>query len=197
MKGAKLTLDKHSLTLGLISGLASLFYGLYLLFVLFLPIYTVDGIITGYVGLLHYNLNYYGKPLRLDSFSAVSLFSIPLLAYSFFSMSVGLLAVYNYLKKKDMCASVRRVFGSSLAGTAMSGLLFGLLNNVLPVGVGQLNINLNTVTSAGYVYLGSATVRMLPLSSIVASNLVILGFTLLFLFISSLAYIVFVEKLKV
>jgi uncharacterized membrane protein len=194
LKGVKLALDKRSSTIGLISGLASLFYGLYLLLVLFLPIYTVDGIITGYVCLLHYDLNYYRKPIRLDSLSAVSLLSIPLLAYSLFSILVGLLFLYDYLKKNDVCISVRRIFGNALAGTAMSGLLYGLLNVVLPVEVGQLNINLNTVTSAGYVYLGSSSVRISPLSSIFTSNLVFLGFAAFFLFVSSLAYVIFIKS---
>jgi len=132
--------------------------------------------------------------MRLNSLSAVSLLSIPLLAYSLFSILVGLLFLYDYLKKNDVCVSIRRIFGSALAGTAMSGLLYGLLNVVLPVEVGQLNINLNTITSAGYVYLGSASVRISPLSSIVTSNLVVLGFAAFFLFASSLAYVIFVKS---
>jgi hypothetical protein len=79
------------------------------------------------------------------------------------------------------------LFGGALATLPYTALLLNLLK-ILATETTQLNINLDLINSAGYVYLGEAHTRIINTASILTATPTIIITTSILLTITTLAY---------
>ncbi|MEM2020888.1 MAG: hypothetical protein QXP80_01510, partial [Zestosphaera sp.] len=185
----KLNSDELLRILTIVSTTLTVTYGIYLLVVITQPLYVVVGVIEGYVALSHYDLKYYGRQLLIDSLHNVSTLTIPLYCLSIYLLTSGLLTVYRYVRHRDLTLSVRLMFGGGLSTATLSGYLAGLIYRVVMVELPRLEVSLNTVSSAGRVYLGSSAVQAVQPMNLLTSTITITLLTVVYIIVSGLTYI--------
>ena len=175
-------------TLHIITPLTTILYTTYSFLILLTPIYTTEGIITGKIALTYYYLNYLNTPIHLDSLNTINIFTIPLHLLNSYLILTSITTLYDHFKKKQRIThDIRMLFGGALATLPYTALLLNLLK-LLATETTQLNINLNSITSAGYVYLGEAHTRIINTTSILIATPTIIITTSILLAITTLTY---------
>lgn len=171
-------------TVFLAASLAGFACGLLLLAATLLPLYVIEGPISGYVAPSWYSIALYGERVFLSSLDAATIYSIPVLSASVLSVIIGVAGVYASLKGMiegysecceescdDVAAApgffIELVFASSLAYVMMLGLYAGILF-IEGVEVAGLQRSFDLVTSAGYLRFGSSKLSTTPLYYLVA-----------------------------
>ncbi|MGC9012716.1 hypothetical protein [Thermogladius sp.] len=60
-----------------VTGFPTLFYGVYMVLALVLPLYRVYGVLDGLVAFSHYRVTYYGTPITVDELDRTSYMAAP------------------------------------------------------------------------------------------------------------------------
>lgn len=150
MKAGKFIL-KLKIPLAIVSAVLSIL-------ILVIPIISVKGIVNGNIALLWYNLSYYGKELKVPFYDSIILKSIPLLASSIFLLITSII----YARKKIKSTNVRSLFIASILSQIITMTSpIPLINYSIREAFTYLKVDYNFVTSAGQVFLGSTSIKVL------------------------------------
>lgn len=160
MSKEELILVKRLRKLVVLASAYSVFLGFLTIYLAVTPLYMVDGVIKGYVALTHHELVFYDTPIRCDALFSTSLLFLPVLILSTYIMFAGMLTLYLFLSGRNFDVGVRWLFSGALSLIAFSGLVLALINRVLSTIATQLNLNLNQVSSAGILYLGTSRISV-------------------------------------
>lgn len=171
------------------SSVYSIFLGLFKIYLATTPIYIVEGVIKGYIALTHHELTFYDTPAVYDSLFSVNLLSLSILILSSYLILVGSLTLYLLLSGRNFNVGVRWLFGGALSSLAFSGLTLALTNRVMPAIASQLSINLNQVTSAGILYLGSSRIYVVYPAGYLLSPLIIFVVTQAYVVLVTITYL--------
>jgi len=166
----------------------STFLGAYITYLITAPIYLVDGVIKGYVALTHHELVFYGTPVRHDALVSASFLSLSILALNTYLVFAGVLTLYLFFSGKNFNVGVKWLFGGALTLLAFSGLLLAIIR-IVSAAATQLSLNLNQVTSAGALYLGTSNVYTVYPTGYLLSPLMILVVTQAYVVLVTATYL--------
>lgn len=189
MSREELILVKRLRKLVILTSIYSVFLGLFIIYLAITPLYVVEGVVEGYIALTRYELTFYGTPVRCDALLSVSYLSISLLILSVYLVFAGVLTLYLFFRRKDLIVGVRWLFGGALSALASSGLVIALINRVVSTIVTQLKLDLNHVTSAGILYLGTSSISTTYPAGYLSSPLVVLIVTLVYVVLAAITYL--------
>lgn len=197
MSKKELILVRRLRKLTILTSAYSVFLGVFMIYLVATPVYLVEGVVRGYVALTRYELLFYDTPLRCDTFTSVSLLTIPILILSVFLIFTGALTLYLFFNNRDFHTGIRLMLGGALSSQAFLGYIFALVK-VVSTAIASLNINLNQVTSAGILYLGISRVSLTYPAGYLLSPLTLLPAILTYVFLASATYLheTLIEELK-
>lgn len=185
----ELILVKRLRKLVVVSSAYSIFLGFFIIYLATTPVYVVEGVIRGYVTLTHHELTFYGTPVRCDALFSASFLSISLLILSTYLMFAGALTLYLFFSGRNFNVGVRWLFSGALSSLAFSGLALALINRVISAIASQLSLNLNQVTSAGVLYLGSSKIYVVHPAGYLLSPLIIFAVTQAYVVLATATYL--------
>jgi len=136
-------------------------FGIFLLYLLSIPLYIFRGVVDGYIALSSYSLRYYGERIYLSSLDSVRILSLPLYILS---ISMILTAIYSSTalalrKDRHIYTASEIMLGISLAHIAITPLVIGMLRIIDSEARGLRTTNI-FYTSAGLVNFGSTEMRV-------------------------------------
>ncbi len=189
MSREELILVRRLRKLVVLTSAYSVFLGLFMIYLVVTPLYVVEGVIKGYIALIHHELTLYGTPVVLDALSGVSFLSISLLILSIYLILTGILTLYLFFSGRDFSVGVRWLFGGGLSALTFSGLFLALVSRVLSRILSQLSLSFDQVTSAGTLYLGSSKISETYPAGYFLSPLVVLIVILVYVFFAAVTYL--------
>jgi hypothetical protein len=175
----------------------SIFLGIYLIYLVATPVYVVDGVVKGYVAMTHHELLFYGASVRYDTFLSLSFLSLSILVLGMYLVFAGASTHYLFFSGRDFSTGVKWLFGGALSTLASLGLTSALISK-LAATTALLSMNLNQVTSAGILYLGTSRVFPIYPACYLLSPLVLIPATLTYVILATATYLheVMVEELR-
>ncbi len=193
-----MTLVKRLRKLIKLTSTYSTFLGIFMIYLALTPAYVVDGVIRGYVALTHYELLFYGTPVRHDMLLSAGLLFTPLLILSTYLILAGTATQYLLFKGKDFSVGAKWLFGGALSALTSLGLIYAINNKVISVVTTSLNLNLNHATSAGVLYLGSSRVSLAYPTGHLLSPPIMFSAILVYIILAVITYlhVILVEELR-
>jgi hypothetical protein len=88
-----LTSRRNDLVL-LLSSILSLLYGLYLMYIVITPLYTLKGVFNGKIAISWYELELNGNKVHLSTLDTIRILGFPLYTLGFFSLIIGIAGIY-------------------------------------------------------------------------------------------------------
>jgi len=156
------------------AAMTSLALAAWLLLMLILPLYHIEGPVEGLVSFAYYGLEYYGVPLYVYELDVVRSFSAPTAVYAAYEAFSGLYLLKAVRRRKDVELPLRLCFSGGLAGVVVGGIILGLYAYYFSRALSSLAVSLSHSTTAGLIILGSSTVRPTWYTPLLANPLAIL-----------------------
>jgi len=185
----ELTLVKRLRKLIKLTSAYSTFLGIFMIYLALTPAYVVDGVIRGYVALTHHELFFYGTPVRHDTLLSASLLFMPILMLSTYLILAGTATQYLLFKGKDFSVGAKWLLGGALSALTSLGLIYAIISKVISVATTSLNLNLNHVTSAGTLYLGSSRVSLVYPTGHLLSPPIVFSVILVYIILAVITYL--------
>ncbi len=170
-----------------VTGLLTLFYGVYMVLALVLPLYRVYGVLDGLVAFSYYRVTYYGAPVTVDELDRTSYMAAPLVLFTVYMVFSGANLLLALLEGEDYTVQLRLCFTGGLVGAVSSAVFLGLYSYFFTRAVSTLSFSLDHVTSAGRLILGSSNVQQFPYTGLLLNPLVHLVLALATLLSSTLS----------
>lgn len=189
MNREELILVKRLRKLVVASSIYSIFLGFFIAYLTTTPVYVIEGVIKGYVTLTRHELTFYNTPVRCDALFSANFLSLSLLIPSTYLIFTGALTLYLFFSGRSFNVGVRWLFSGALSSLAFLGLALALINRVIPAIVSQLSLNLNQVTSAGVLYLGSSKIHVVHPAGYLLSPLIIFAVIQAYVVLATATYL--------
>jgi len=148
--------SRRAAVLLVLTALLALVHASLVLLALLTPLYTLHGVVEGYVALMKYSLRYYSSEIHTPALDAVKILSTIPFMVSCLMLVSSMYAAASAFKRslKHARLAYELLLGSILAAAVAAPLLFNLLR-VVELEVSGLTVNNIFVSSAGFVNFGS------------------------------------------
>jgi len=153
--------SRRAVVMLVLTALLALVYASLVLLALLTPLYTLHGVVEGYVALMRYSLRYYSDEILTPTLDAVEILSTPLFTVSCLMLASSMYGVASLFRRssRHVRLAYELLLGSILAAVVTAPLLFNLLR-VVELEVGGLIVNNIFVSSAGFVNFGSTALSV-------------------------------------
>ncbi|MEM1706491.1 MAG: hypothetical protein QW794_07405 [Thermosphaera sp.] len=166
--------DEALLTYQFLAGISSILFSIIILLILIVPLYFIDGIVKGFVSFSSYYLRMYNTTLKIPELDKAASLSIPITIHALITLSLGLNAITNWMRRRHVIIIARLMFATGLSSVFSTSFFYfthavyikGILDSI-----GGEYVRSN---SAGTIFLGNIIVQPSVFSNILLSPLPVL-----------------------
>lgn len=160
-----------------------------LLFAMFAPMYVLSGPITGFISVITYNIDAFGRQYFSPALDMASFLSIIVITASTLNVATGLATAYAVLRKGYPSPLIAEaLMASALVLLISLGTLSGI-RRIIAFELSQLTRDYSYVGSAGRILIHGVHVRSLP-SSLIFTGLTYVGLIIPCVTLSVIAYVI-------
>ncbi len=180
----------------LITLLTAILYGLYIIYIVVNPMFSLRGVINGKIAVAWYELEMNGEKLHLPTLDTIRILGFPLYTLGFFSITIGIIGIYVIFRKPRYIQPIIEMNLATSLGSIIYSALAVQLGRLVSLEASHLKINLLYTNNAGLVDFGRTKISKLLTATLIEPGplLAVTTFYLILTFISIISWSKELEK---